>query len=276
MPSKFQTMAAVLIAILTSEVACGGDAGNAARARNPHYVLYTIKDHLNAQQLTALRTVLKKYKLKTAHKLLNGKVLHARAGATGLPAEEVVAADLVATGAVEFAEPDYAARANATPNDPGYSGQWYLPNISAPTAWDTTTGSTNVIVAILDSGCDPAHPDLVPNYVAGWNFYDNNNNTADVQGHGTAVAGCVGAAGNNGAGIASVSWSSKVMPVRIAYNNAGEAYAYWSTVSQGMQWAVTHGAKIENCSYVGLAGSSTITSSAQYVHDNGGLFVACA
>src|SRR6185295_16020672 len=138
-------------AILTSGMALAGDAGNSARARNPHYVLYTIKDNLTSQQLSALRTVLKKYKLKTAHKLLNGKVLHGRAGARALPAEETIAADLAATGAVEFAEPDYAAKANATPNDPGYRSQWFLPNISAPTAWDTTTGSASVIVAILDS-----------------------------------------------------------------------------------------------------------------------------
>jgi thermitase len=176
---------------------------------------------------------------------------------------------------VEFAELDQVVSAAGivVANDPGLPNQWFLPNISAPDAWNLTTGSPNVIVAILDTGCEPNHPDLLPNYVPGWNFYNNNSDTSDPNGHGTAVAGCVGASGNNSLGIASVSWNSKIMPVRIADANG---YAYWSTVAQGMQWAVDHGAKIENCSYVGLAGSSTIQNAAQYVFSHGGLFVACA
>lgn len=180
--------------------------------------------------------------------------------------------------AVSFAEVDALARGESVPNDPLYSTQWYLSSVNAPSAWDLLATVTNSppTVAVLDSGCDPTHPDLIAKYVAGWNFVDGNSNTADVQGHGTAVAGCVGAVGNNGIGIASVSWSCNLMPVRIAFNNGGSAYAYWSTVATGMQWAVDNGARIENCSYVGLAGSSTITSAAQYVHDHGGMFVACA
>ena len=238
-------------------------------------VLYALNSSATSSAKSKLRSVLAKHKLKTTGKLVNGRVIRAKAG-TGIQFEEDLAAELLATGAVDFAEPNYAIKATGTANDPGFGNQWFLPNISAPTAWDTTTGSSNVIVAILDSGCDPTHTDLTPNYIAGWNFYDNNSDTSDVQGHGTAVAGCVGAAGNNGNGIASVSWSSKLMPVRIAYNNAGEAWAYYSTIAQGMQWAIDHGAKIQNCSYVGVCGSSTILSSAQYVHDHGGLFVVSA
>lgn len=161
-------------------------------------------------------------------------------------------------------------------NDVNFSKQWYLSDINAPTAWTTTTGSSSVVIAILDSGVDSTHPDLSPNIVAGYNFYDGNTNTADVQGHGTAVAGSAVEATNNKIGGAGVCWNCKIMPVRIAYNDNGEAYAYYSTVAQGMQWAIANGAKIENVSYEGLSGSSTILSAAQYVYAHGGLVFACA
>src|SRR5262249_26740897 len=70
---------------------------------------------------------------------------------------------------VEFAEPDYILAPCTFPNDPYYSAQWYLTKIAAPTAWTNTTGSTNVIIAILDSGVDGSHPDLAPQMVPGWN-----------------------------------------------------------------------------------------------------------
>jgi thermitase len=263
----------MLLSACSIAAAMAGEANNTPRESGA--VLYALNSSATSEAKTKLRGFLQKHRIKTTGKLLNGRVLRAKAGA-GIEFEEQLAAELLATGAVDFAEPNYAVKATGSANDPGFPNQWYLPNIGATTAWDTTTGSSSIVVAILDSGCDPTHPDLTPNYVAGWNFYDNNSNTSDVQGHGTAVAGCVGAAGNNGNGIASVSWSSKLMPVRIAYNNAGEAYAFYSTIAQGMQWAVDHGAKIENCSYVGVCGSSTILSSAQYVHDHGGLFLVCA
>src|SRR5260221_317507 len=108
---------------------------------------------------------------------------------------------------VAFAEVDRIRKPDMTPNDPNYPSEWHLPKISAPSAWDMTTGSSSIVVAILDTGVDGTHPDLAPQMVAGWNFYDNNSDTSDVYGHGTAVAGTVAAASNNGSGVASVAWN---------------------------------------------------------------------
>jgi subtilisin family serine protease len=77
-------------------------------------------------------------------------------------------------------------------------------------------GSSAVVIGIIDSGVDSAHPDLAGKLVAGWNFYDNNSNTSDVYGHGTAVAGTAAAAANNNIGVAGVAWGCKIMPIRVS------------------------------------------------------------
>jgi hypothetical protein len=109
--------------------------------------------------------------------------------------------------------------------------------------------------------------------VAGWNAYDNNSNTADVYGHGTAVAGTAAAAMNNGVGVASVAGQSLIMPVRISDTTG---YAYWSTVATGLTWAADNGAKVANISYGGVTGSAAVQSAAQYMKNKGGLVVVAA
>lgn len=173
---------------------------------------------------------------------------------------------------LKYVELDMAVAPAATVTDPSYGSSWALPKIQAPTAWDSANGS-GVTIAILDTGIDSAHPDLAPNLVPGWNVYDNNSNTADVHGHGTWVAGVAAMAANNGKGSAGVAWGSKIMPVRIADPNA---YAYWSTVAQGIYWAADHGAKVVNVSYNGVSGSSTVQSAAQYLRSKGGVVVVAA
>jgi subtilisin family serine protease len=173
---------------------------------------------------------------------------------------------------VKFAELDHLAYAGATTNDPLLSSEWHLTKISALNAWNTSNGA-GTIIAILDTGIDPTHPDLASQLVPGWNFYSNNADTSDVHGHGTAVAGAAAAASNNGTGVASVAWGARLMPVRIADANA---YAYWSTVAQGLTWAADNGARVANISYVGVAASSTVQSAAQYMRNKGGVVAVCA
>jgi subtilisin family serine protease len=172
---------------------------------------------------------------------------------------------------VEFAELDQLMPAAATVNDPSYASEWHLAKIGAPQAWDYTTGG-GVIIAILDTGVDGTHPDLAPQMVAGWNFYDNNSNTADIQGHGTAVAGTAAAAANNAIGVAGVAGGAKIMPLRISDPSA---WAAWSTTAQAINYAADHGARVVNLSYVGTSVSSTILTAASYLRSKGGvMFVA--
>jgi subtilisin family serine protease len=180
--------------------------------------------------------------------------------------------ELRKTRQFKFVELDMAVAQATTVSDPNYSSSWALPKISAPTAWDSTNGS-GITIAILDTGVDPAHPDLLPNLVAGWNVYDNNADTTDVHGHGTMVAGTAAAAANNAKGSAGVAWGAKIMPVRIA---APDGYAYYSTIAQGINWAADHGAKVANVSFAGVSGSSSIQSAADYMRSKGGVVVVAA
>ena len=183
---------------------------------------------------------------------------------------------------VVFAEPNYIAHALATPNDTDFAQQWGLTQINAPTAWDTTTGSNSVTIALVDSGMDKTHPDLSskvwtnPGEVAGnsidddnngfvddlngWNFVNGNNNPADDNGHGTLVAGIAGAASNNGIGVAGVCWQCKLMPVKVM--SAG-GVANYSDIASGVLYAAQKGAKVINLSLGGSADSQTLHSAIQ-------------
>src|SRR5574337_724162 len=186
--------------------------------------------------------------------------------------EKAVAALLAKNPHFKFVERDMLVQPAATANDPYFASEWHLSKIGVPTAWDSSTGSGQVI-AILDTGIDATHPDLAGKLVSGWNFYDNNADTSDVNGHGTGVAGTAVTLTNNSAGVAGVAPGAMLMPVRIADPNA---YAYWSTVAQGLTWAADNGADVANISYVGVSGSSTVQNAAQYMKNKGGLVVVCA
>ena len=180
-----------------------------------------------------------------------------------------VAAALNKSRHLKFAEVDGALEPDFYPNDPQYSSAWHLPKIGAPAAWDYSQGNP-VTIAILDTGIDTTHPDLAPQLVAGWNFYDGNSNVSDVHGHGTAVAGTAAAAGNNGIGTASVSFKSKIMPMRVT---DAQGYGYYSLMAQALTTAADRGARVANLSFLGVSASSTVDSAAQYMRSKGGVVV---
>ena len=160
---------------------------------------------------------------------------------------------------VLYVEPDYEMHINATPNDPSYSELWGLHNsgqtiwgqagiadvdINAPEAWNTTTGSSNVVIAVLDSGVNHSHPDLIdnmwvnPNEVAngvdddgngyiddiyGIDAYNNDSNPMDDNKHGSHVAGTISSVGNNSVGVTGVSQSTKIIGCKIG-NAAGNIF----------------------------------------------------
>lgn len=157
-----------------------------------------------------------------------------------------------AMGELVSLEPNAVYQPSRIPNDPLFAEQWWLSNtgqnigglgtigadIGTVLAWDTTIGSPNVIVAVIDTGIDLTHPDLIPNLwvnpgeipgngldddgngfiddVHGYDFGEGDGSPQDVAGHGTAVAGTIGAAGNNGIGVAGVNWDVQLMGLKIA------------------------------------------------------------
>ena len=156
---------------------------------------------------------------------------------------------------VAYAEPNYLYHADATPNDPQLPQLWGMARISAPAAWNITTGSAAVKVAVVDTGIARDHLDLAANVIAGRDFVQNDDDPRDFNGHGTHVAGTIGARGNNGIGVAGVNWQVSLMPVRVL---DGDGSGSNVTVSAGFQYACAKGANIVNASLGGTGYSTTI------------------
>ncbi len=157
--------------------------------------------------------------------------------------------------AVHSADPNYLFTASAVPNDPGYRLQWHYPLINLEQAWDLSTGSANVVAAVIDTGVVP-HADFGANlrYPLGFDFISSPLSSLDGDGidanaddpgdrkepdgsssfHGTHVGGTMGAASNNGSGVAGVAWSVQLMPVRVL-GNGGDGTLF--DIAQGMLWA---------------------------------------
>jgi subtilisin family serine protease len=162
---------------------------------------------------------------------------------------------------VRYAHPNHVYRLTLIPNDSSFGSLWGLnqpsdADIDAPEAWDVTQGSDSVTVAVVDSGIDYNHPDIQANMWAGrgWDFANADNNPMDDNGHGTHVAGTIGARGHNGIGITGVNWRVKLMAVK-----AGDADGYLEEawIVQAFQYACANGARVINGSFGG-PGSAAI------------------
>lgn len=136
---------------------------------------------------------------------------------------------------VEYVEPEFTAQAVGTSNDPFFTAgnQWALSKIQAPLAWDQSTGSSNVVVAVVDSGVWASHPDLAGKVLPGYDFVNNDADSTDDAGHGTAVAGVIGAATNNGVGMAGVTWANRSFQSRFWGRTGVEAIRRSQTASPG-------------------------------------------
>lgn len=187
-------------------------------------------------------------------------------------AEAAVVLALSKNPHIEFAELDMAVPLSAIPNDPQFTNAWHLSKIQSPNAWDVSKAD-GITIAILDSGVDGSHPDLAAHMVPGWNAVDSGSVTADINGHGTAVAGAAAAVTNNASGVAGVAWNAKIMPIRITNDASG--YAYWSDVARGLNWAADNGADVANLSYA-ASDSAAVASAAQYLRSKGGLVLVAA
>ena len=181
---------------------------------------------------------------------------------------------------VAYAEPNFKVFPSAAPNDPNYRYLWGLNNVGqtggspdadAPEAWDTTTGSPDTVVGVIDEGIDVNHPDLKGNiwtnagevvgngtdddrngYVDDVNGYDFANNDATVYDpdpisgrggeHGTHVAGTIAAVGNNGIGVAGINWDARVVSLKFL----GAEGSYVSDAVEAVNYAVAEGMDISN------------------------------
>jgi thermitase len=188
-------------------------------------------------------------------------------------AEQRVANALLRTGHVSFAERDAVGAVTSTPNDTYWPQQWGPAKVNAAAAWDSTTGSASTVVAVLDTGVTYSHPDMQGRLLSGYDFVNNDSDPTDDNGHGTETAGIVGAAANNGIGMAGMCWSCSVLPVKVADSTGS---ASWSNVASGITWATDQGAKVISLSIGGTSGGSTLQSAVQYAQSHDVLVVAAA
>lgn len=205
------------------------------------------------------------------------------------------------------AQPDYRVQLTASAaDDPHFETQWALKNsgqkggkvgadIDAPGAWAVTTGNRNTIVAVIDTGVDYTHPDLAANMwrnpgevpdngvdddkngyvddVRGWNFVSNNGDVFDDNGHGTHVAGTIGAIGNNTVGVAGIAWNVRIMALKfLDFFGAG----YLSDALRALRYAVAHGAAISNNSWGGPQHEPALAAAIEYARNQGHIFVTSA
>lgn len=201
---------------------------------------------------------------------------------------------------VEYSEPNRYRETYAVPNDPSFPSQWGLSKINCPAAWDRTTGSPGVVVAVIDSGVDLDHPELSGLLVPGTDMVDlGPNPTAppgfrfegdfmgrdtdpqDEVGHGTHVAGTIACASNNASGVAGVTWNCRLMPVkvltRIVNNaNANDVRGVGSAadIAAGIRFAVDNGARVLNLSLGGTVDTQVERDAIAYAVSRGVVVVA--
>ncbi len=192
--------------------------------------------------------------------------------------ESARAAELMATGDYEYVVPDWICYPLNTPNDPQFAGQWHHAKIHSELAWEVTPGSQDMLIAFCDTGVDLDHPDLAASRVSGYNAPDNlaeadGGSVADINGHGTHVAGIGAAIGNNAVGVAGANLTTRFMMCRVT--NAPSGGAAMSELMEAARWAADHGAKVTSVSYSGVS-SPSIQTTGQYIHSIGKILLYAA
>jgi subtilisin family serine protease len=216
---------------------------------------------------------------------------------------------------VEYAEPNYLRFLKVEPNDPFYvsnpnNSMYGLRKINAPAAWDTTRGSTSVVIGVIDEGIDITHPDLVPNIwtnpgdptvdgvdndgngrvddTNGWDFRHGDRTVYDgpaqdgegtaIDFHGTHVAGTIGAKGNNGIGVAGVNWDVRLASIKVFDANGTSSAALLGAFNYARDLRVNRGINLRalNNSYGGPGSSQSELNAIRALADAGILFVVAA
>ncbi len=161
-----------------------------------------------------------------------------------------------------------------TPDDTDFGDQWGLQKMMVPEAWTITTGSPSLIVAILDTGVDAKHPDLIHRIVDGYDIvHQQAGIPEDDQGHGTQMAGIIAGEGQNGIGMSGVNFNGRVMPVKVLDGNGTGTAA---DIAEGLIYAADHGAHVINMSFGGSGYSEMLNDAIQYAHQRNVVLVAGA
>ncbi|GAC1627962.1 MAG: hypothetical protein NVS9B10_17430 [Nevskia sp.] len=274
-------------------------AGNAGAAYRSGEVLIKYRDHGKTVAALAMKQA---YGLETRQKLLDGRLeLVQLPSLVDVPS---AIAMLREQSAIEYAEPNFLRRPLAPPspatNDPLFPQQWGLQNtgqanfvnggpagtygadMNLVNAWYLAGGTAPdhagtgaVIVAIVDDAFETTHPDLAPNLsLPGYNATNGGSNVdptasaSPAQKHGTSVAGCVAAAGNNSLGVVGAAWNEKLLPIKFDFSVASEVAA--------LDYARTHGARIVNASFGGPSYTRAEYDAISALNTAGILFVTAA
>lgn len=192
--------------------------------------------------------------------------------------ENDVAASLLTTGVIQYAEPDWIVYPLACPNDSRFSSQWHHVNMDSCAGWDIHTGGPSVSVGICDTGIRTTHEDFQQHRLLGYNAVDRlweNQGGAigPIHPHGTMTTGCAAANGDNGVGIAGVGWNLSHRMLRVSDSTGGGSSL--STLQHAARTAVENGDKVASVSYSGVDSSSNLTT-ATYIRSLGGLLVWAA
>lgn len=216
------------------------------------------------------------------------------------------------TAGVLYVEPDFVINPAATPNDPSFNRLWGLHNtgqtggvddadIDALEAWDITTGSRDVVIAVIDTGVDYTHPDLAANAwqnpgeipgngidddgngfvddIYGYDFVNNDGDPMDDNGHGTHVSGTIGGVGDDGVGVAGVNWQVSIMGLKfLSGGGSGSTSDAVRAVNYATMMRRDHGINIvaTNNSWGGGGFSTALSDAIEAGGDAGILFIAAA
>ena len=192
---------------------------------------------------------------------------------------------------VEKVEFNYKMKAFIVPNDTYYDNQWALNNtgqaisyngntvgtpgadIDAERAWDITTGNSDVIIAILDTGIDLDHPDLQSGIIGGYDFVNNDSNANDGNMHGTACASIAAGRTNNLIGVSGICWDCSLMPVKVL---SDDGFGDFDDIVNGVIWASDNGAKVISMSLGGGGYVSSFDNAIDYAHNNGTIVISAS
>jgi serine protease len=259
----------ILAGLLATTTACG--------SLSAPLVAYTGRERLSSASTAAAQQLVVKYRAGAASRSISSflqgqgaRPLRSVSGnrpslitVKGDPA--TVAQKFQQSGLVEYAEPNYRVKTGFTPNDPktgGAGGQYGLALMGLDKAWNLGLGDPRVIIGVVDTGADLKHPDLIKQFVPGYNVITKGAEPPmDDNGHGTHVSGIAAAEADNGIGIAGVAPRCKVMPIK-ALDRKGDGYTY--DIADGIYWAVDHGARVINLSLGGRGASQALRDAVEY------------